>query len=184
MLILASASPTRASILKDHGIPFIQKATEADEESIQTKHPKSFVYLATKLKMAHALEAFGEDNEILCADTVVTANGKILRKAASPDEARTTLLEQSGSETSIITCTIYHSPRLHYIDLSSTVYDFAPFDPDDLEAYLQSGEWEGKAGACMVEGFCKPYIRSVRGLESCAMGLTIEKLKPFLNVKR
>ncbi|MBD3806311.1 MAG: septum formation inhibitor Maf, partial [Sulfuricurvum sp.] len=38
----------------------------------------------------------------------------------------------------------------------------------------------GKAGACMVEGFCKPYIREVRGFESTAMGLSIEVLKPFL----
>lgn len=180
MLILASASPTRAEILRAHGIAFVQKATGADEESIRAACPKSFVYQATQLKMAHALETFGVDRNILCADTVVTANGKILRKAVSLDEARATLMEQSGSKTSIITCTIYHSPRLYYIDLSSTVYDFAPFDTNHLERYLRGGEWEGKAGACMVEGFCKSYIRSVRGLESCAMGLTIEKLKPFL----
>lgn len=180
MLILASASPTRAEILKAHGIDFIQQPTAADEESITTRHPKSFVYLATRLKMAHAIEELGNDKPILCADTVVTARGEILRKANSIDEARKTLMLQSGSETSIITCTIYRTPKLEYIDLSSTVYDFAPFDAEHLDAYLESGEWEGKAGACMVEGFCKPYIRGVRGLESCAMGLTIEKLKPFL----
>lgn len=180
MLILASASSTRAGILKAHGIDFVQKPTTADEESITTTNPKSFVYRATRLKMAHALEELGSDRSILCADTVVTAQGEILRKANSPDEARRTLQLQSGSETAIITCTIYCTPEREYVDLSATVYDFAPFDDAHLEAYLQSGEWEGKAGACMVEGFCKPYIRSVRGLESCAMGLTIEKLKPFL----
>jgi septum formation protein len=180
MLILASASPTRAEILKAHGIDFVQQPTAADEESIPTKNPKSFVYLATRLKMAHAIEELGADKKILCADTVVTARGEILRKANALDEARRTLMLQSGSETSILTCTIYRTPQLEYIDLSATVYDFAPFDKGHLEDYLQSGEWEGKAGACMVEGFCKPYIRAVRGLESCAMGLTIEKLKPFL----
>ncbi len=180
MLILASASPTRAAILNAHGIAFTQRATEADEESIQTDCPKSFVYQATRLKMQHALEDFGQDQKILCADTVVTAGGKILRKAYSVEEARATLQTQSGSETAILTCTIYHTPKLDYIDLSATVYDFAPFDPEHLERYLAGGEWQGKAGACMVEGFCKPYIRSVRGLESCAMGLTIEKLIPFL----
>ncbi len=180
MLILASASPTRADILNAHGIAFTQRPTAADEESITTRNPKSFVYQATRLKMAHALEELGTDRRILCADTVVTARGEILRKAATAEEARKTLLLQSGSETSIITCTIYRSNELEYIDLSSTVYDFAPFDETHLEEYLQGGEWKGKAGACMVEGFCRPYIRSVRGLESCAMGLTIEKLLPFL----
>ena len=45
--------------------------------------------------------------------------------------------------------------------------------------YLNSGECFGKAGAIMVEGFCKPYIKSVKGLESTAMGLSIEKLIPY-----
>ncbi|MBP9566206.1 MAG: Maf family protein, partial [Sulfurospirillum sp.] len=49
-----------------------------------------------------------------------------------------------------------------------------------LDAYLDGNEWRGKAGACMVEGFCKSYIQEVVGLESTAMGLSIEKLIPFL----
>ena len=51
---------------------------------------------------------------------------------------------------------------------------------DDLERYLDSGEWQGKAGACMVESFCRRYIKEVRGYESTAMGLSVEVLKPFL----
>ncbi|MDD2951274.1 MAG: Maf family protein, partial [Sulfuricurvum sp.] len=62
----------------------------------------------------------------------------------------------------------------------STHYFFNPFNPDAIEQYIQSGDWQGKAGACMVEGFCKPYIREVRGFESTAMGLCVEVLKPFL----
>ena len=69
-----------------------------------------------------------------------------------------------------------------FADYAFTVYTFAPFDKSDLKNYIESGEWSGKAGACMVEGFCKPYIKSVEGLESCAMGLTIEKLEPWFDV--
>jgi len=87
---------------------------------------------------------------------------------------------QSGSEVAIITCMIYKTPRLELLDISSTHYFFDVFDPKEVENYLRSGEWRGKAGACMVEGFCKPYIREVRGFESTAMGLSIEVLKPFL----
>ena len=54
------------------------------------------------------------------------------------------------------------------------------FDKDALEEYLNGSDWEGKAGACMVEGFCKDYIKEVRGYESTAMGLCVEKLLPFL----
>ena len=65
------------------------------------------------------------------------------------------------------------------LDISQTDYIFSDFDQDDLENYLDSGEWRGKAGACMVEGFCKDYIKEVRGYESTAMGLSVEVLKLF-----
>ena len=50
----------------------------------------------------------------------------------------------------------------------------------DLERYLESGLWQGKAGGCMVEGFCKKYIKSVDGYESTAMGLQVESLLPWI----
>ena len=127
------------------------------------------------------MEKFGcEDYPLLVADTVVTAHGKILRKAKDEADARAILATQSGSETDIITCMIYKTPKLELIDISLTRYFFDPFDPEEIDRYMASGEWRGKAGACMVEGFCKPYIHEVRGHESTAMGLCTEILKPFL----
>jgi septum formation protein len=117
------------------------------------------------------------------ADTVVAARGRLLGKARDINEAREMLYLQSGSSVSIITCMIYKSFKLEFTDLSVTLYEFDRFKNDELEAYLESGEWQGKAGACMVEGFCKPYIKSVNGFESTAMGLSIEKLLPFLEFK-
>ena len=75
----------------------------------------------------------------------------------------------------------YASSSKMLIDISATDYYFKPFDERELEYYLESGEWRGKAGACMVEGFCRPYIDKVFGHESTAMGLCVEKLLPFLN---
>jgi septum formation protein len=180
MLLLGSGSQTRAAILKAHGIAFRQEVCDFDEESLDHRMPKNFVYHATMGKLAACESKFGLNMPILCADTVVTSHGEILRKAADIDDARRILQMQSGSDVSIVTCMAYKSIHKTFIDLSDTVYRFAPFDPDDMERYLQSGEWRGKAGACMVEGFCKRYIQSVRGYESCAMGLTIEKLMPWL----
>lgn len=181
MLRLASSSITRAELLKSAGIPFLQESLDFDEDSIIATSPKNFVYQATLGKYKVNLEKFGcEDYPLLVADTVVTAQGKILRKAKDEADARSILEMQSGSEVAIITCMIYKTPRLELIDISSTHYFFDIFDPKAVEDYLQSGEWQGKAGACMVEGFCKPYIREVRGFESTAMGLCTEILKPFL----
>lgn len=181
MLRLCSSSITRAELLKSAGIPFLQESLDFDEDSIIATSPKNFVYQATLGKYKVNLEKFGcEDYPLLVADTVVTAHGKILRKAKDEADARSILEMQSGSEVAIITCMIYKTPRLELIDISSTHYFFDIFDPKAVEDYLQSGEWQGKAGACMVEGFCKPYIREVRGFESTAMGLCTEILKPFL----
>ncbi|MFT7860005.1 MAG: septum formation inhibitor Maf [Sulfurimonas sp.] len=178
---LASSSETRALLLRNAGIDFIQESVEFDEEQIIATSPKNFVYQATSGKYEANYKAFGiEEYPLLVADTVVTSQNQILRKAKCKDDARNILLTQSGNITSIITCLIYHSKKCKIVDISKTDYIFKEFDTDDLEQYLESGEWRGKAGGCMVEGFCKPYIQDVRGYESTAMGLSVEVLQRFI----
>jgi septum formation protein len=181
MIRLASSSPTRAALLKSAGIAFIQESVDFDEESVAATSPKNFVYLATLGKFEANLRAFGCDEyPLLVADTVVTAHGKILRKAKNAEDAREILLLQSGNVVSIITCMIFQSKKMKIIDISKTDYIFREFDLDDMQSYLASEEWRGKAGACMVEGFCKKYIKDVKGFESTAMGLNTELLKRYL----
>ena len=181
MLRLCSSSQTRSMLLTNAGIAFTQESVDFDEDAIVASSPKNFVYQATLGKYNANLAAFGcEDMPLLVADTVVTSQGHILRKAKCVDDARNILMTQSGNITSIITCMIYESKAKKVIDISQTDYIFADFDLDDLDAYLESGEWRGKAGACMVEGFCKSYIKEVRGYESTAMGLNVEVLARFM----
>lgn len=167
--------------MHDFGVSFIQSGCEFDEEAIKTDNPKSFVYEAARGKFACCKKLYGIDTPLLAADTVVTAGGKILRKPKDKEDAGRILQAQSGNDVSIITAMMYESKSMAMTDISSTVYRFAPFDEKKLQRYLQSGQWEGKAGGCMVEGFCKDYIKSVRGLQSTAMGLSIEKLLLFLH---
>lgn len=177
---LASNSISRAKILSDFEIPFVQQGCDFDEDTIVAQTPKQFVYEATLGKYRTCKTNFGIETPLLVADTVVTADNQILRKAKDEADARRILSLQSGNITSIITCMIYEREDLFFLDIAATDYHFAPFQADAINAYIDSGEWEGKAGACMVEGFCKPYIKAVKGLESNAMGLGIERLIPFL----
>jgi len=178
---LCSGSVTRAELLKTANIKFIQESVDFDEDSIVATSPKNFVYQATIGKYDANVKAFGyEDYPLLVADTVVTSQGQILRKARCEDDARNILMTQSGNITSIVTCMIYHSKDKKIIDISQTDYVFEDFDLDDLDKYMLSGDWRGKAGACMVEGFCKKYIKEVKGFESTAMGLNTDLLKVFL----
>lgn len=182
MLRLASSSPTRAALLKSADIAFVQQSVDFDEERIIASCPKNFVYQATLGKYEANLKAFGYDDlPLLVADTVVASGGRILRKAKCSGDARDILMTQSANITSIITCMIYQSKTMKIIDISTTEYLFDAFNLDGIEAYIASGEWRGKAGACMVEGFCKKYIRSVKGHESTAMGLNTELLRRFLS---
>lgn len=183
LIRLGSNSQTRALLLKEHGIEFIQQGGNFDEDALTTTQPKSFVYQATLGKFNELFSLYGiEEMPLLVADTVVTANNELLRKAKDKEDARRMLNLQSGNSVSVITCMIYKSTTLQLIDISSTTYLFHPFEAKDLENYIRSGECMGKAGAIMVEGFCKPYIKEVQGYESTAMGLCVEKLLPFLKL--
>jgi len=182
MIYLCSSSPTRALLLDKFKVDYTQVSVDFDEEQIDTTVATEFVYTASKGKMDAAIKKFGLEIPLLCADTVIaTSSQEILRKAKDEDDAKEILLKQSGSSISIISSMHYSCKDLFLSDISATHYHFDTFDMDDLDAYIQSGLWQGKAGACMVEGFCKRYIKKVVGLESTAMGLQVEVLLPWLN---
>ena len=178
---LCSGSESRALLLRNFDVEFVQKSVDFDEEQITTTIAKDFVYTASKGKLEAAVREFGLDVPLLCADTVIaSADGSIIRKAKDVEDARRILKIQSGSTISIISSLHYKSKTLAFSDISATHYHFSAFEEDDLEAYLKSGLWKGKAGGCMVEGFCKKYIQSVDGYESTAMGLQVEVLLPWI----
>lgn len=181
MLRLGSNSKTRALILEQNGIEFIQQGGSFDEEQITSKKPIEFVKIATKGKFDELYDKYGcDDMPLLVADTVVTSNNQLLRKAKDKNDARKMLNIQSNNDVSIITCMIFKSKETYIFDISTTTYKFKKFNTIDMDNYINSGECMGKAGAIMVEGFCKPYIKTVIGYESTAMGLCIEKLLPFV----
>jgi len=181
MIYLCSSSSSRSQLLDKFDIEYIQKSPNFDEDQITTTIAKNFVYQASRGKLEASIKEFGVDIPLLCGDSVIsTEDGEILRKARDIDEARELLLTQSGSNISIISSLHYKSKEVLFTDISATYYSFAPFDSDDLDRYLEGREWQGKAGGCMVEGFCKRYIVSVDGYESTAMGLQVERLIPWL----
>lgn len=181
MIRLGSNSKTRALILSHEGLEFIQQGGNFDEEQITTTNPTQFVDIATTGKFDELYSKYGcEDMPLLVADTVVTSDGQLLRKAKDHNDARRMLELQSNNKVTIITCMIFKSKDTYIKDISRTTYHFEKFDDADLDNYVNSGECMGKAGAIMVEGFCKPYIKSVDGYESTAMGLCVEKLLAYL----
>jgi septum formation protein len=177
-IVLASTSPSRAALLKAAGIVFEALASGFDEDTLGDLSACEFVYNAAIGKLRSAIALYGEDRAIIAADTLVAAREQTLGKPRDRADAKAKLLLQSGGDIAIVTCSIFHSRQKEIIDISQTRYSFAPFDKDDLERYLDSGDWRGKAGGIMVESFAKPYIVSQKGYQSTAMGLTIEAIAP------
>lgn len=181
MIHLASNSESRALLLNKFNINFIQKAPQYDEDQITTQTAKDFAYIASKGKLESAIKEFGLETPLLTADSVIlSAKGELLRKPQNIDDAKRILELQSGSSIAIISAMHYKTKTFYIADVSATYYNFLEFEKENLEAYLENGLWQGKAGGCMVEGFCKKYIKSVQGYESTAMGLSVEKLLPWL----
>jgi len=177
MIHLASNSTSRALLLNNFNIQFKQQAPLYDEETITTTNAKDFAYIASKGKLEAAIKEFGLESPLLTADSVIlSADGQLLRKPKDIDDAKRILELQSNSSIAIISAMHYKTKDFYMSDVSATYYNFEKFDSKELEEYLESKLWDGKAGGCMVEGFCKKYIKSVQGYESTAMGLSVERL--------
>ena len=182
MLLLCSTSKVRAALLEKAGIKFIQKVCDFDEDSIKTTNPYQFVLEATRGKFEVNLKCFGDEQPLLCADTIITDTKTLIRKPKNIEEAKKLLLLQSDNTIEIVTYQMIGFQGQIYQNQSKTIYKFKKFDEKDLENYLQSGEWKGSAGGCKVEGFCKKYIENVIGYESTAMGLTTQWVKEIYDI--
>lgn len=181
MIILASSSETRAKILEENGVKFKQISFDFDEGGVDKNlNPTSYVSKVVQAKKEQFLKSHPNLKNVLFADSAVACEGKILGKAKDEKEALYMLNLQSGNRAKIITAMIFISENFELISVSSTTYKFAPFSQNDLNDYIESGEWRGKAGAMMIEGFNKKYITEKIGCESTARGLNIELLKAFL----
>lgn len=180
MIILASSSPTRAQILREFGVEFTQISLEYDERKIQLQSPNNYVCNIASQKAKQFFAKFAGFDRVLFADSCVVARGQILGKAANSDIAKQMLNLQSGSETFIYTAMKFISKAYNIDMLSVASYKFSEFAKADLEEYIISNSWRGKAGAMSIEGFNKKYIIKASGNTYTAMGLDIVSLKAFL----
>lgn len=122
----------------------------------------------------------------ICAKSQNTKNhtrtNLLLRKAKTPTQARIMLELQSGNPISIITAFAYQSHKGFFCNVDCAEFLLDEFCQDDIEQYVKSSLWQGSAGCVKVEGFHEGYILSQKGLESCALGLSFERILPFLGI--
>ena len=173
-LILASASSRRLDLLKQVGIvPDAVDAADIDETALPGERPDR---LAERLGREKAMSVAARHGGcwVLAADTVVACGHRVLPKPAGADEARKCLTLLSGRRHRVHSglCLVDPAGTPHCRRVSSSV-TFKRMHPCDIDAYIQTGEWQGKAGGYAIQGFAALYIRSLGCSYSNVVGLPL-----------
>lgn len=169
-LVLASASPRRLDLLAQIGVtPDQVVAPEIDETPLKKETPRA---LALRLARAKA-EAVEGDGRVLAADTVVAVGRRVLPKAETETEARACLALLTGRGHRVYTGVALKSGGSTRTRLVETRVTFKVLTPAEIETYLASGEWKGKAGGYAAQGLAGRYITNIVGSYSNIVGLPL-----------
>jgi septum formation protein len=171
-IVLASKSPQRRTLLEALGLEFevVEPAIEERTEG----EPRDLV-VRNALGKAEAVAADHRDALVIAGDTEVVIDGEVLGQPADEDEARAHLGRLSGTEHHVVGGLALVGPAdaepRTGVDLSTVA--FRELDQILLDAYLASGEWEGRAGSYAIQGLGSALVDIVRGDVSNVIGLPI-----------
>ncbi|WP_157018636.1 Maf-like protein [Mesorhizobium xinjiangense] len=179
-LVLASGSPRRVELLQQAGIePDRLLPTDIDETPARSEHPRSLAKRLAKAKAEAAVDALKREAEaeaayVLAADTVVAVGRRILPKAEMLDEASNCLRLLSGRAHRVYTgvCLVAPSGKQRQ-KLVETRVRFKRLSREELESYLASGEWRGKAGGYAVQGLAGTFVVKLIGSYTNVVGLPL-----------
>jgi len=170
-LVLASASPRRALLLRALGVSFRVVVSGADETLEPGEEAGAAAARLARVKAASVARA--EPPPILAADTVVVCEGRILGKPGSPDEARQMLRMLSGRTHEVVTGLCLVAPGGTRSGVERTAVTFAPMSAAEVDWYVATGEPMDKAGAYHVDGRGALFVASVSGSPSNVAGLPV-----------
>lgn len=184
-IILASSSPRRQEILKMLDIPFQVILPNIDETLTSSVDTEDIPELLAREKVSaviHSLPSQQEIQWVLGADTVIVKNGRIFGKPQSADEAAEFLKEFQGSSHTVITAVVLYNGKQKSTTsrVAKTKVTFSPMTDDEIQWYLESGEWHGAAGGYRIQSLASIFIEKIEGSQSCVTGLPIHELYDML----
>ena len=179
-LILGSGSPRRLELLHQIGIaPDAIVSPDVDETPRPGERPRAYCRRVTRDKANALGVAAGE--AVLCADTTVAAGGRILGKPADAGEARAFLDLLSGRRHRVITAVaVRTADALRLRDVVTTVR-MKRLSRPEIDAYLATGDWKGKAGAYAIQGPAGAFIPWISGSYTGVMGLPVAETAALLS---
>jgi len=178
--VLASGSPRRLGLINQAGIePDALRPADIDETPIKGELPRACANRLARAKADAAVASLRADDElqgayILAADTVVAVGRRILPKAELLDEAAQCLRLLSGRNHRVYTAICLVTPKGAVRQrLVETRVRFKRLSEQDIEAYLASGEWRGKAGGYAVQGLAGTFVVKLVGSYTNVVGLPL-----------
>jgi nucleoside triphosphate pyrophosphatase len=187
-LVLASGSPRRVSLINQAGIePDALRPANIDETPRRGELPRACANRLARAKAQTALQLIRDDEElggayVLAADTVVAVGRRILPKAELLDEAAQCLRLLSGRNHRVHTAICLVTPNEAYRQrLVETRVRFKRLSEEDIEAYLASGEWRGKAGGYAAQGIAGSFIVKIVGSYTNVVGLPLYEATALLS---
>ena len=179
-LVLASGSPRRVGLLNQAGIePDALRPADIDETPHQGELPRVCANRLAHAKAAAALAGIGDDDDvygafILAADTVVAVGRRILPKPELIDEAAQCLRLLSGRNHRVYTALCLITPKRRYRQrVVETRVRFKRLSSEEIDSYLGSGEWRGKAGGYAAQGLAGTFIVKLVGSYTNVVGLPL-----------
>ncbi|EDZ48225.1 septum formation protein Maf [Rhodobacterales bacterium Y4I] len=177
--ILGSGSPRRLQLLAQLGVhPDAVRPPEIDETPLKGELPRDYCARVTREK-TQAVPA-GTDDIVLCADTTVALGRRILGKPRDAGEAAAFLLALSGRRHRVITAVaVRRGDQIWEKDVVSQV-KMKNLSDEELNAYLATGDWEGKAGAYAIQGPAGAFIPWISGSFTGIVGLPLSETANLL----
>ena len=178
-LILGSASPRRSELLAQMGlVPDAVLPPDIDEDPRKGELPRPY---AARLAREKALAvATGPDDVVLCADTTVALGRRILGKPADAGEAAAFLTLLGGRRHQVITAVAVRRGDRVWVRESVSAVKMKRLSDAELNTYLSSGEWQGKAGGYGIQGLAGALIPWISGSFTGIMGLPVAETAALL----
>lgn len=178
-IVLASASPRRAELLRQMGLSFRVRPADIDETPEAGELPAAYVERLARGK-ALTVQASEPNAIVIGSDTSVVLAGRILGKPDSAEEAMDLLRALSGSTHQVMTAVAVASGNVCESRISITEVRFRPLSDVEIEAYVTTGEPMDKAGGYGIQGKGGIFVEQLRGSYSAVVGLPLQETAELL----
>jgi septum formation protein len=178
-ILLASASPRRAELLRNAAIPFTVEASHVPEERAPEENPLDY---ALRLARDKAQFVFTRHPQriVLGADTVVVVDQHLLEKPQDANDAARMLRLLSGRTHEVITCVSLMAKGFERTEAESTRVVFGSVSEEEIAAYVKSGEPMDKAGAYAIQGMASRWVSRIEGCYFNVVGLPVQRVYRLL----